>query len=339
MEQLSEYSRGVCEFLDEHKVAVTGAAAFAIGYLTFRRYMQGGQCRSNARLDGKTVLITGANTGIGLETAKDLAKRGARVLIACRSKERGEAALKEIKEYSGNNNVKLYILDLSSLQSVRDCAAEVLANEDRLDVLINNAGIMWMPQWKSKEGYDIQFATNHLGPFLLTNLLLDLIKKSAPSRIVNVSSVGHRRGTGMHFDDINLEKNFSQYEAYFQSKLANILFTVELSKRLKNDNVTANSLHPGAVATDLVRFMDERALPIRILFKALYYVAFKPFIKTPRSGAQTSIYLAVDPGVANISGKYFSDCAVDTPSKEAQDEEAAARLWKLSEQMVGLRQP
>lgn len=328
--------KDVYQCLDEHKVYVGGLIVAVCGYVAFWRYMQGGMCRSKARMDGKTVLITGANTGIGLETAKDLAKRGARVLLACRSRERGEAALRTIKEYSGNNNVVLYMLDLACLQSVRECAAEVLAKESRLDVLINNAGLMWFPQWKTKDGFDIQFGTNHLGHFLLTNLLMDLIKKSAPARIINVSSFGHTllKGT-IRFDDINLEKNFSRFDAYFQSKLANVLFSLELSKRLTGTGVTANSLHPGSVRTELKRFKDEYILPVRLLLTVIYYLAC-PFIKTARSGAQTSIYLAVDPDLADVTGKYFSDCAIVEPSKAAQDEAVASRLWKVSEEMVGL---
>lgn len=300
--------------------------------------MQGGVCRSKARLDGKTVLITGANTGIGLATAKDLAKRGARVLIACRNKEKGEIALEVIRDFSGNSNIALYVLDLSSLESVRHCASQINSKEQRLDVLINNAGAMWVSHRRTVDGFEMHLGTNHLGHFLFTNLLLDLIKKSAPSRIINVSAGGHKLIGTIRFEDIHLEKNFSAFHACLQSKLANILFTVELSERLQGSNVTVNCLHPGVVDTEMTRLIDDASLIVRIMFKVLFYITFKPFIKTPMAGAQTSIYLAVDPDVANITGKYFSDCRLDTPSDAAQDKVAAARLWTLSSQMVGLNQ-
>ena len=230
-----------------------GAATIAVLYAG-KRYFQGGRCHSTKRLDGKTVVITGGNTGIGKETAVDLAKRGARVIIGCRNLEKGKEALKEIQERSGSKDVFLEKIDLASLDSVRKFADSVLISESRLDILINNAGVMACDYQKTEDGFEMQFGTNHLGHFLLTMLLLDLIKKSAPSRIVNVSSTAHTLGSGkIHFDDINFEKDYSPYEAYFHSKLANVLFTRELSKRLEGSHVTVNSLHPGAVKTDLER--------------------------------------------------------------------------------------
>jgi len=305
-----------------------GAAAIAALYAG-KRYFQGPKCHSIKRLEGKTVIITGGNTGIGKETAVDLAKRGAKVIVGCRNLEKGTAALKEIQERSGSSNVFLEKLDLASLDSVRTFADSILNGESRLDILINNAGVMMCPYQKTKDGFEMQFGTNHLGHFLLTMLLLDLLKKSAPSRIVNVSSIGHSLGSGkIHFDDINFEKDYSPYEAYFHSKLANVLFTRELSKRLESCHVTANSLHPGAVKTDLERhftILQTLMVPVR------WYT-----YKSAEQGAQTSIYCAVSEEMEGVSGKYLADCAIKEPSKGAQDDEAASKLWDLSLKLVGL---
>lgn len=185
------------------------------------------------------------------------------------------------------------------------------------------------PYQKTKDGFEMQFGTNHLGHFLLTMLLLDLIKKSAPSRIVNVSSIGHSLGSGkIHFDDINFEKDYSPYEAYFHSKLANVLFTRELSKRLEGSHVTANSLHPGAVKTDLERHFSY----LQILMVPVRWYTYK----SAEQGAQTSIYCAVSEEMEGVSGKYLADCAIKEPSKGAQDDDAARKLWDLSSRLVGL---
>ena len=235
-----------------------GLAAGAVGLgcvFLIRRWAAGGVCRSQARLDGKTVIITGANTGIGLETAVDLAKRNARVILACRSLERGETAAVEVRKRSGNDNVVFVQLDLASLDSVRRFAAKILEEEPRIDILINNAGIMALPERTlSQDGFEMQFAVNHLGHFLLTNLLLDRIKEAPSARIINVSSKGHIRGN-LDFDNLNSEKSYVPWVTYGTSKLANILFTHSLAKRLEGTGVTANSLHPGAIMTELGRHL------------------------------------------------------------------------------------
>ena len=235
-----------------------GLAAGAVGLgcvFLIRRWAAGGVCRSQARLDGKTVIITGANTGIGLETAVDLAKRNARVILACRSLERGETAAVEVRKRSGNDNVVFVQLDLASLDSVRRFAAKILEEEPRIDILINNAGIMALPERTlSQDGFEMQFAVNHLGHFLLTNLLLDRIKEAPSARIINVSSKGHIRGN-LDFDNLNSEKSYVPWVTYGTSKLANILFTRSLAKRLEGTGVTANSLHPGAIMTELGRHL------------------------------------------------------------------------------------
>ena len=238
-----------------YNVAAGGVALGALGasFYLARKYLAGGVCHSKARLDGKVAIITGANTGIGKETAVDFAQRNARVIMACRNVEKGREALDEVVKRSGSNKVVLKKLDLSSLASVRKFAEEILKEEPRLDILVNNAGVMMCPYSKTEDGFEMQIGVNHFGHFLLTNLLLDRLKEAPKARIVNVSSVGHYFTWGIKFYDINSEKSYSKIVAYAQSKLANILFTKALAKRLEGTNVTVNALHPGPVATDLER--------------------------------------------------------------------------------------
>ncbi|XP_076146240.1 retinol dehydrogenase 12 isoform X1 [Alosa pseudoharengus] len=287
-----------------------------------------GQWSSNARLDEKTVIITGANTGIGKETARDLAKRGARIIMACRDLERGEWAREEIVEDSGNQNVVLKKLDLSSTKSIREFAELINKEEKQLNILINNAGVMLCPYSKTADGFEMQIGVNHLGHFLLTFLLLDLIKRSAPARIVNVASVAHTWG-GIQLDDINSEKGYNARRAYGQSKLANILCTRSLARRLQGSGVTVYSLHPGVVRTELWRHLSA---PVRLAVRV-----FSACTKTSSQGAQTSIYCAVDPALEEESGGYYSDCAPARCSRAARDDEMAERLWELSGQMLGIQ--
>ncbi len=233
-------------------VAVAGATIFMT-----KRYFGGGVCYSKAKLTGKTVIITGANTGIGLETAVDLAKRGARVILACRNAEKGKAAVEEVKKRSDNFNAVLFAqLDLASLQSVRDFSSKMLETEPQIDILINNAGIMIPPYTKTEDGFEIQFGVNHLAHFLLTNLLLERMKESPAARIVNVSSLAHQYGK-INFDDLQSEVSYSRVWAYSQSKLANVIFTRSLAARLRDSpNVTTYSLHPGSVDTELQRHVN-----------------------------------------------------------------------------------
>ena len=229
---------------------VAGTAAFAL-----RRYMAGDVCYSKASLEDKTVVITGANTGIGLETAVDMAQRGAKVILACRSPEKGKAAVQVVKERSKNEAVVFSQLDLASLQSVRDFATSILNQEPRIDILINNAGVMVPPYTKTEDGFELQFGVNHLAHFLLTNLLLDRLKEAPAARIVNVSSEAHKQGT-INFDDLQLEKSYSRFGGYSQSKLANILFTRSLAQRLKDTNVTAYALCPGPTNTGFAQHLN-----------------------------------------------------------------------------------
>ena len=234
---------------------IAATALFGIYFIRlYRKWIAGGVCTSKARLDGKTVIITGANSGIGLETAVDIAKRNARVILACRSVERGKTALADVKKRSGSNNVAFVQLDLGSLDSVRTFAAKILEDEPRIDILINNAGVMMIPKrMLTPDGFEMQFGVNHLGHFLLTNLLLNRIKKSPRARIVNLSSSvqAYMFAGKFNFDNMNSERSYGPAAAYCTSKLANVLFTRSLAKRLEGTGVTTNAVDPGAIKTGL----------------------------------------------------------------------------------------
>lgn len=274
------------------------------------------------------MIITGANTGIGKENAIDLAERGGKVYIACRDVKRGEDALKEIKERSQSDKVIFLQLDLSSLASVREFSEKFHKLESKLHILINNAGVMMCPKSYTKDGFEMQFGTNHLGHFLLTHLLLDLIKASAPSRIINVSSSAHKFGD-IERDNLMGEKSYGRVKAYGQSKLANVLFSRELSKKLAGTGVTVNSCHPGAVKTELQRHIHP-------IITHVIGPLFEPFFKTPWEGAQTQIRMAVDPSLENVTGKYFADCEEAATSKHATNDDTATWLYEKSLELVKL---
>ncbi|CAG9822519.1 unnamed protein product [Phaedon cochleariae] len=300
------------------------------------------RCTSTARLDGKTAIITGANTGIGKWTAKDFFERGARVILACRNVQKGEKAVEDIKSLSADQKTNLgqllvMPLDLSSLNSVRTFAGKFLESEERLDLLINNAGVMMCPEMRTEEGFEMQFGTNHLGHFLLTLLLLPKICQSTPARIVNVSSVAHSMTSSIDFTDLNWNKrSYSALKAYQQSKLANVLFTKELARKFNENNitgVTTYSLHPGVIRTELGRHMSKTYFSgVRWFWDNIA----GHFIKTPEQGAQTQIHCAVDESCAKDTGLYYSECSVVEPSKLAKDEETASTLWSKSLELVGL---
>ncbi|XP_041916789.1 retinol dehydrogenase 11-like isoform X2 [Alosa sapidissima] len=321
----------VKEFAKEHTTGLAIVLITGTGLITIRRWMAGGVCCSKARLDGKTALITGANTGIGKETAVDLAGRGARVILACRDMGRANRAADEIRKRSGNGNVVVKQLDLASLQSARALAADVKASEERLDILINNAGIIMTPKSRTGDGFETHFGVNHLGHFLLTNSLLDLLKKSAPSRVVNVSSLAHETAQ-IHFDDLNMDGDSDAVNSYKQSKLANVLFSRELAKRLEGTGVTVYSLHPGLVYTEIARHL----WPSLAFWQRLFLQPIMLLAKSPWEGAQTTIYCAVDESLQNTSGLYYSDCAPKQAAPQACDDAAAKKLWDISASMVGL---
>ncbi|HLN15384.1 MAG TPA: SDR family oxidoreductase [Acidimicrobiales bacterium] len=281
-------------------------------------------------IDGKTVVITGGNSGIGFETAVALATMGARTLITARNAERGKQALEDIKERSGSDQVALVVFDLASLASVRAGAAEILARCPQLHVLVNNAGLVLSKRQVTVDGYEATLAINHLGPFLLTELLLDRLRESAPSRIVNVSSTAHAGARrGMRFDDLQTEHGYRAMSVYGRSKLANILFTKELARRLEGTGVTANCLHPGLVATGYGHDGDTSG----ILEFSIDKLA-RPFSIDQVAGAKTSVYLASSPDLDGVSGLYFVRSKPKQPKRQALDEAAAKQLWDVSEQLV-----
>ena len=276
-----------------------------------------------ADLKDKTFIVTGANTGIGKETALGLAKLGATVVMACRDDERGEAAQREIKQKSGNDRVELMICDFSSQNSIRQFAKEFEQQHRRLDVLVNNAGVVLRERSMTEDGLESTFAINHLGYFLLTSLLLELLKKSAPSRIVSVSSAAHKYGKL----DVNAwptGRDYRAFGAYANSKLANVLFTYELARRLEGTRVTANCLHPGGVGTNLFRGLPK-------FLQAL----IKLVTISPERGARTSIYLASSAEVEGVTGKYFARRRQQKSSEATHNEDAARKLWEVSEELTG----
>ena len=283
-------------------------------------------------MQGKTVVVTGGNSGIGLETAEALAKMGARVIVTARNADKGRAAVAGIvQRLDGHARVQLVVFDLADLASVRRGADEILEQAPRLDVLVNNAGVVLSERHETVDGFEATFATNHLGPFLLTNLLLDRLRESAPSRIVNVASTAHNTARkGIPFDDLGSTKRYRGMRVYGESKLANILFTQELARRLAGTGVTANSLHPGTVRTGYGADGDARG------FLAFGLKISKPFFLSPAKGARTSVYLASSPAVEGVTGEYFDKCKPAKTRRWAQDAEAAQRLWQVSEELVGL---
>jgi retinol dehydrogenase 12 len=274
----------------------------------------------------KVVLITGATDGIGRNTAQQLAHAGARVVLVGRSQQKAETAVREIQERTGNSQVNYLLADLTSQEQIRTLAREFHARYHRLDVLINNAGAIFMSRSFSVDGIENTFALNHLAYFMLTHLLLDLLLKSAPSRIINVSSGAHQVGS-IHFDRLVKDKGLSGWSAYGQSKLANLYFTYELARRLQGKGVTVNALHPGFVAT---RFgMNNKG--VSLLLRLIQTGA-----KTPEKGAETTVYLASSPEVEGVTGKYFEKKKPVASSPASYDETAARKLWEISLQMTGL---
>jgi|SRR5215207_680364 len=283
---------------------------------------------SSGQLAGKTVLITGGTGGIGLATAQGLARLGARVGIVGRDERRCAAAVEHLATTTGNPAIDSFLTDMSSMAQVRRLAGDVLAAYQRLDVLVNNVGGFWATRHVTADGLEHTFAVNHLAPFLLTELLLDQLKTNAPARIVTVSSGAQMVGR-IDFDDLQGERDYSGQRAYNQSKLANVMFSYELARRLDGTGVTANVLHPGVVRTAFGT--QDPARWQRVLLPVM-----RPFMKSPQQGAATSIYLASAPEVEGVTGRYFANRKPRKSSRRSYDAAAAERLWQLSERLVGL---
>ncbi|XP_075388556.1 retinol dehydrogenase 11 isoform X2 [Tenrec ecaudatus] len=288
--------------------------------------LSNGVCSSPVQLPGKVAVVTGANTGIGKETAKELAKRGARVYLACRDVQKGALVAEEIQTKTGNQQVLVRKLDLADTRSIRAFAQGFLAEEKQLHILVNNAGVMMCPYSKTADGFEMHMGVNHLGHFLLTHLLLEKLKESAPARVVNVSSLAHFLGR-LNFHNLQGEKFYNAGLAYCQSKLANVLFTQELARRLKGSGVTTYAVHPGSVNSELTRYST---------FMTWMWWLFSSFLKTPEQGAQTSLHCALTEGLERLSGEYFSDCRVAWVSAQARNETIARRLWDVSCDLLGL---
>jgi len=300
-----------------------------------KSYWNGGICNVSANLTGKNIIITGGNTGIGYETARTLAIMGGNVVIACRDENRGSRAVQNLRSETNSEKIEYLPLDLSSLSSVREFVELYKSKHEKLNILVNNAGVMRTPlSPRTQDGFEMQIGVNHLGHFYLSNLLMPTLISTArsegQSRVVNVASLAHSRGK-IDLDDLNWEKRkFDTGDAYSQSKLANILFSNELNRRVGKLGVVSTSLHPGVIRTELGRYMMEN--PITKIFIYGMFPLFWYFTKNATQGAQTSIYCSVAPDV--VPGEYYSDCKVKQPISAATDPVLALKLWELSEQLV-----
>ncbi len=279
-------------------------------------------------MHGKTVVITGATSGIGRIAAEELAGMGARLVMIARSESHGAATLAAINAKRGGDH-RMHYADLSRLREIKNVGAAIAAIEPRIDVLINNAGSIFASRRLTDDGLERTFATNHMAYFVLTHCLLDRLKASAPARVINTASAAHK-GQNLDFVDLQMTRGYTAQKAYGRSKLANILFTRELARRLAGSGVTANCLHPGFVATGLGQ-RDNR------IFGALVWLSMR-FAGRPERGAATIVHLASSPAVSSISGAYFYDRRPIEPSREAQDDEAARRLWAESARLAGISQ-
>lgn len=290
-------------------------------------------------LSGKVAVVTGATTGLGLETARTLAAGGAEVVLCGRTAKKCEAAVGAISETVSAAMLSTAVFDLADLSTVRAGAASILEQHPVIHLLVNNAGVMFTPEGRTAQGFETQFGTNHLGHFVLTNHLLPALRAGSPARIVNLSSAGHHSGQ-IRWDDLHFEaESYDKFEAYGQSKTANILFSVELDRRLAGTGVRANAVHPGMIITDLARHMDSDDL-VELQRRAAERVASGagpglPEFKSVQQGAATSVWAAVSADMADVGGAYCENASISVAADYATDVNYAARLWSVSEQLVG----
>jgi len=282
---------------------------------------------SRVNMADKICLVTGGNSGIGKSVALGLAKMGATVVVVSRNREKGQTAVTDIIAKSANKNVELIQADMSSQNSIHKMVDEFKARHEKLHLLINNAGVYLTRRSETEDGLESTFAINHLGPFLLTSLLLDILKASAPSRIVNVTSDAHK-GAKIDFDDLQGERRFSGWQAYGQSKLAMILFTRELAKKLENTGVTVNSAHPGVVRTNFAK-NNGGVVSLGFRFLGLFFIS-------PESAARRVLYVATSPDLEGVTGKYFTKMHEVRSSQESYDDDSAKRLWQVSGELAHL---
>ena len=301
-------------------------------YLIWRRWMIGARCRSVASLEGKTAIVTGGNSGIGKEVALELSRRHARVIIASRDVSKSRLAAAEIRSETGGE-VLVKRFDLASLASVRELAEDIEKTEEKVHILVNNAGVVMMEKRKTEDGFEAMFQINYLAPLLLTHLLTKKLEASAPSRIVNVSSLGHMY-TDFDLSDLNAERiPFEVWSRYGTSKLSQVLWTRELARRLRQRGVSVFSLHPGVVNTDISRDQKDKWW----YSATLYGILFSYVFRSARMGAQTAIFCAVEPGLGHDSGGYYAECAPGWASAQSKDAKLAARLCEESEKMLDIK--
>ena len=274
------------------------------------------------QMTGKLCLVTGANSGIGLATATKLARMGAHVVMVCRNAARGETAREQIRQLTGNHQVDLLQADLADLSQVRGVAADYQARYPRLDVLIHNAGLMKKRREVSADGHELQLAVHFLAPFLLTHALRDALEAAPAARVVSVASMLHRFGN-LDFDDLHAARRYSMWRQYGASKLATIVFTYELARRMENTNITANCLHPGVIGSNIES--NPRWL--------------RPFLASPETGARTPVYLASSPELEGVTGRYFIACSPRDSSPASRNPAVARQLWQVGEDLTGARWP